>query len=76
MPPPAEFQLTPEPFPLRREFVVFPRRLYRGGWAWGTIYHRRVERGEKINPVMTRWSVKDEYFTEEQAIMTRLEGVE
>lgn len=74
MPPPERYNLTSGPFPPRKEFVFFPWRLYYGGWTWGTTYHRRVERGDEFPSGLTIWRVKDEYLTEAQAIMAKLEG--
>lgn len=74
MPQPAEFQLPPELFPLRKEFVVFPKRLLRGGWIWGTVYHRRVRRDIPNPAELPTWRIVDEYLTEAQAIMIKLEG--
>lgn len=76
MPAPGGYHLMPDPFSLRREFVIFPRRLHKGGWIWGTTYHRRVERGDRQPSGLIVWRVKDEYFTEIQAIMARLNGEE
>lgn len=73
MPPPG-YHGPWEHIPLRKEFVIFPKRLLNGGWAWGTTYHRRVWRDVPNPSEVYMKRMTDEYLTEDEAVMAILEG--
>lgn len=73
MPPPGYYTGS-KLFSLRKEFVIFPKRLLSGGWAWGIVYHRRVNRLIPPPYELKVWYTEDEYFTEDEAVMAILEG--